>query len=320
MIELQSYRPEQASELLTVWHAAMGDRHPIMPSLWTANTEGDPGFVPGDLIVATRERQAVGFVMTKQWRGDYPGCDRFASRGYLALMAVHPAHQRQGIGSALLEEAIALLCSQGAEKVLLEGSFHHFMPGIPASSPEALAFFERRGFSPFKEVWDVRRRLDVGAALPSVEVTLRAQPDIVIRPYAPGEEAALVAFLQESFAGRWARDTDLLLRSGSDVRHVMGVFMDGVPQGFAQLHVPGSPGALRWAGFAPEVAALGPIGMGKTLRGRGLGLALLVRGLEELRAQGARETVIDWTDLLDFYGRCGFTPWLRYTLAQRPLP
>jgi predicted N-acetyltransferase YhbS len=97
----------------------------------------------------------------------------------------------------------------------------------------------------------------------------------------------------------------------------MGVFLDGAPQGFAQLHLPLSPGALRWAGFAPEVAALGPIGVGKAIRGRGLGLALLVRGLEFLRAAGAHETVIDWTDLLDFYGRCGFAPWRRYTLACR---
>ena len=50
-----------------------------------------------------------------------------------------------------------------------------------------------------------------------------------------------------------------------------------------------------------------------------MGLALLVRALEQLRDWGAKETVIDWTDLLDFYGRCGFTPWLRYVLAQKEL-
>lgn len=297
----------------------MGDRHPIMPALWTANTEGDPSFVPGDLIVAMRAARAIGFVITKRWRGSYPGCERFRDAGYLSLMAVHPEHQRQGVGTALLEAAIARFQEEGAAKVLIEGSFHHFMPGIPDSSPGALAFFERRGFTAFKEVWDVRRRLDAGPALPSIEETLRSQPDIAIRPYAPGEEQALIAFLQESFAGRWARDTDHVLRTGGDVRQVMGVFLDRVPQGFAQLHPPGSSGSLRWAGFDPGVAALGPIGVGKALRGRGLGLALLVRGLEWLRVAGARETVIDWTDLLDFYGRCGFSPWLRYTLARRSL-
>lgn len=297
----------------------MGDRHPIMPALWTANTEGDPSFRPEDLIVATHAGKMVGFVMTKRWRGSYPGCERFADVGYLALMAVHPAHQRQGVGSRLLDEAIAHLQREGATRILLEGSFHHFMPGIPASSPEALAFFAHHGFTPAKEVWDVRRRLDEGPALPEVDDVLRSQPDIAIRPYSPGEEEALVAFLQGNFAGRWARDTDLLLRSGGDVRHVVGVFLNGEPQGFAQLHPPSSPGALRWSGFVPEVAALGPIGVGQALRGRGLGLALLVRGLERLRDLGARETIIDWTDLLDFYGRCGFKPWLRYVLARRPL-
>ncbi|MGZ3460379.1 MAG: LamG domain-containing protein, partial [Archangium sp.] len=46
-----------------------------------------------------------------------------------------------------------------------------------------------------------------------------------------------------------------------DIRDVMGLFVAGAPQGFAHLHPPGSVGALRWAGFDPDVAALGPIGV-----------------------------------------------------------
>jgi predicted N-acetyltransferase YhbS len=79
-------------------------------------------------------------------------------------------------------------------------------------------------------------------------------------------------------------------------------------------------GAERWAGLEPGIAALGPIGVAADARGGGLGLALLVAGLRQLRDRGAGPAVIDWTDLLDFYARAGFAPWLRYVQARRSLP
>jgi GNAT superfamily N-acetyltransferase len=101
---------------------------------------------------------------------------------------------------------------------------------------------------------------------------------------------------------------------------VMGLFDRGDVVGFALIHPPGSEGTWRWAGAAPGIAALGPIGLADSQRSRGLGMALLVRSLETFQAAGADETVIDWTDLLDFYGRCGFEPWLSYRLADKRLP
>jgi hypothetical protein len=40
---------------------------------------------------------------------------------------------------------------------------------------------------------------------------------------------------------------------------------------------------------------------------------------DQLRRVGARRGVIDWTDLLDFYGRLGFEPWLSYVPAHKTL-
>lgn len=320
MITVASYRSELAPDLLAVWLAAFGDRYPMIPALWDAITAGDPSFRDSDGLVAMRDGRPVGFALAKRFREDFPGCERFKPVGYLTLMAVHPEHQRQGIGTMLLEAAEARFRAEGATKVVLGGSFHHVVPGIPvalADAPEpALAFFEARGYVRGKEVWDVRRDLAVPPALPA----LPELPDgVVLRPMRPEEGPAMLAFLNREFAGRWPRDVAHHLASGEPAAHVFGLFVDGEPQGFVLLHPPGSPGALRWAGFIPGISALGPIGVGSGVRGKGMGLALLVRALEQLRDWGAKETVIDWTDLLDFYGRCGFTPWLRYVLAQKEL-
>src|SRR5262249_33097646 len=147
-----------------------GERHPIVPALWTASVEGDPNLRPGDVLVATADGNPVGFVVSKRWRETFPGCERFVPIGFIALMAVLPEWQRQGIGTQLLQEAETRLQAEGACECRLGGSFHHFLPGIPAGDEATRRFFAARGYVPGQTVYDVRRRLDEGPPLPLVEV------------------------------------------------------------------------------------------------------------------------------------------------------
>ncbi|HEY9722522.1 MAG TPA: GNAT family N-acetyltransferase [Oscillatoriaceae cyanobacterium] len=310
---LPSRSPEP--RLLDIWQAAMGDRQPIMPELWAANTAGDPSFRPGDLLVAVEAGEPVGFALTKRFREPTPTCERFRDIGYLALLAVAPAHQRRGIGTALLATAEAALSREGVMRVVLGGSFHHFLPGIPADTAEA--FFTARGYALGERVWDVHANLS-DAVLPDVSAAIAAA-GVSIRLVAPEERGALLAFLETEFSGRWRYDADFYTAEPDRASRVAGVFEGDRLLGFALLHPPRARGALRWAGFSKDVAALGPIGLAASTRGQGLGLALLVRGLELLRTLGAQDTVIDWTTLLDFYARAGFAPWLAYRLGAKDL-
>jgi predicted N-acetyltransferase YhbS len=257
----------------------------------------------------------VGFVLTKRLREAFPGSERYDAVGWVALMAVAPDYQRRGLGSRLLAAAEAGLRASGVRRVILGGSFHHVMPGVPVALPEAMAFVERHGYALGGTVWDVRRDLGVGPALAAVP----DEPGVRFAPCERDRVAALNAFLEAVFLGRWARDVRRFLAGGGDARTVMTLEVDGAIEGFAWLHPPGSLGALRWAGFAPGIAALGPIGVSEAVRGRGLGLGLLLAGLRWLAAEGARDTVIDWTTLIEFYGRVGFEPWLAYRLGEKAL-
>lgn len=311
VIQIEASNPATAPALMAIWQQAAGERHPLPAAIWEEVTTFDPNAHPEDLRVALHDGRPIGFALTKRLRAP-DVLPRFEDRGWIALMAVHPDHQRRGVGKALLADAERHLAGLGVKAVNLGESLHHALPGVPAALPEARAFFQAQGYQPTQEVWDVRGDVR-GTAAPDLP------PDVATRLIGPGEEGLLLKFLGETFPGRWTRDMAHYLLEGRPVWHVMGLFVGGELQGFAQLHLPGTPGTLRWAGFNPRVAALGPIGVSEAVRGRGLGLALLQAGLAYLGTLGATETVIDWTTLLDFYGRVGFRPWLSYQQFRKDL-
>ena len=64
---------------------------------------------------------------------------------------------------------------------------------------------------------------------------------------------------------------------------------------------------------------LGSVGVGASCRGKGYGLALIDQGLRRLQAAGVRGCVIDWTHLLDLYGRFGFRTHRSYLVLTKVL-
>ena len=87
-------------------------------------------------------------------------------------------------------------------------------------------------------------------------------------------------------------------------------------QGFAMTQVAGCQRPVSGACWSESLGenwgALGPIGISSDVRGKGLGDALLGLSLQRLKAEGARQTIIDWTTLDAFYGNHGFEVTRRY--------
>ena len=86
-------------------------------------------------------------------------------------------------------------------------------------------------------------------------------------------------------------------------------------EGFCHIFRPNAwpPGPSTF--WSPHQAGLGPIGVSEHVRGQGLGGRLLAASLHELAQGGARTCVIDWTSLVDFYGKFGFRPVRAYRRA-----
>jgi GNAT superfamily N-acetyltransferase len=145
-------------------------------------------------------------------------------------------------------------------------------------------------------------------------------------------QECLMDFLKQEFSGRWSREFAFWRcnrRSSAAQWFTASQVGEGV-SGFARLCIRGKaqnylqvPAALRLPlgdeGICDTDACLGPIGISKQERGKGLGSRLLAAALAELRSQGGRKLCIDWTDAYNFYDPLGLEARRRYRTLWRDL-
>ena len=326
-IDLRPFDPARIGEVVALWNAAAGAAFPLREALFRQNTVLDPHFDPAGASLACESATGhlVGCGIAKVARVPLGADGLRPDRGWLSLVVVDPGFRRRGIGKALLRAGEAFLGARARPTAILGGDPAHFFPGIPDETGTS-GFFEACGYTLRGEAYDLRRSLRDYRTPEAVTAALAENPDIEIRPLARGEEGALLAFLDATFPGRWRYTLARFLDGGGPIGDVMGVLRRGDVRGFAMLFHPGS----RWIG--PSIAwarrdggrealagGLGPMGLSPAVRGRGLGEALRDRAIVHLAALGVQEMVIDWTILLDFYGKLGFVPCRRYRHGERSL-
>ncbi|MCB0060511.1 MAG: GNAT family N-acetyltransferase, partial [Caldilineaceae bacterium] len=213
--------------------------------------------------------------------------------GWIDLIAVQPAQQRQGIGRALISWAERWLTDRKCRRIQVGGSQRPFVPGVPTAL-ESDAFFDRLGYGNAQRVWDVAADL----ATYQPPATVREVPGAV-RPAQPGDEAALHAFLAREFPGRWYFDFQEYCRM-ADYRltDFMLLWTERGVDGFCRLTFEDSPRPIeRYYPYTlPRPwGQLGPIGVSADCRGQGFGAAVLDAGLRRLHNNGVNGCVIDWT-------------------------
>ncbi len=295
-----------------LWTAACGPELAISPRFVAFNTRPTTGGVQAGQL-ALRDGEALGFILASALRAD------IGEQGWIDALAVRPDAQRQGIGSALLAWAEGWLRAQGSRRVSLGGSLRPFVPGLPIAAGEAArAFFLHRGYAEEGAVWDVAR--DLADYLPAPDVPT----DAVLRPVRPGEEAILLDFLAREFPGRWHFEAQEFLREGGRPSDwlLLWPLHGEAPLGFCQITLEDSLRPLERfypQGLPRPWGQYGPLGVAQAARGRGYGAAIVDGAARHLRALGVRGCVIDWTDLVAFYGKFGFKPYRHYLMLAKTL-
>ena len=307
-----------AAAIAEIWSKACGDELAISARAAAYNLQPVTGGRHAGLV-AIAEGAPVGFVLASVVKDDPLASS--PEMGWIDAIAVAPNHQGQGVGGELLREAEAWLVEQGCTHWQVGSSVRTFTPGLPSTLPH-LDFFLKRGYaSPphYKRAWDVARSLTDYETPPTARRNLAYE----VRPAAPGDEGALLDFLKREFPGRWRYEFEEYLLNGERLSDYMILRTDQGVDGFCLLTFEDSMRPLDrffpWALNRPW-GQLGSIGVSERRRGLGLGAVLLDAGLRRLRDAGVDGCVIDWTGLLDFYGKFGFTPYREYIILAKQAP
>lgn len=261
---------------------------------------GDPG--GGADMAAVTDGHIIGYAYL-----DAPGDPGSGDAGQgsgsevSGELVVHPAHRRNGVGTALTGALIARAAGHPV-RVWAHGDLE-----------AAAVLAKSAGFERFRALWQLRRPLT--GELPEAAFP----PGVSLRTFRPGhdEEQWLRlnarAFAKHPEQGSWTR-RDLELRESEPWFDPDGFFLaehDGAMTGFHWTKVhPGGIGEVYVVGVDPAA------------HGGGLGKALTVAGLAYLRDRGLPEAMLyvdeDNPAAISMYQHLGFTRFRVDAMYRRP--
>jgi GNAT superfamily N-acetyltransferase len=310
-VQYEAFDPGDRSHVqaaAAIWTQACGPELAVSPRFVRYHLSPPEGVTRAGRL-AVKDGEPIGFVLASVMR-DRPQVMP-PQAGWIDAIAVRPASVGQGIGGGLLAWAEDWLAGQGCAYAALGGSIKWFTPGLPASLGSD-GFFTRRGFGPFPDAspghdleWDVARSLRDYVT----PVEVRVARDVRVAPVEPGEEGAVREFLQREFPGRWLYEFEEFLREGGRIGDFVALWSARGVEGCAHLTYEDSLVPLDHYfpyRLSRPWGQLGAIGVSADCRGLGYGGALLDGGLRILRERGVDGCVIDWTTIVDFYGKFGF--------------
>ena len=303
MLSLIPLTSSHYADIIRIWNAASLPEYPINERFLTYNV------IPatGETIhgrVAIRNNEPVGFVLACAVKD--------SSLGWVSVIAVHPPAQRQGIGTALLTWAECWLKDHGCKRIRLGGNLRPFLPGLPYAMREHLRYFEKHSYqSPPQQPYEY----DIARSLKKYQASYPKPVDANLIPMNPGDENLLLDFLHREYPGRWEFESQEFVKNGGRAADYLLLHVDSEVQGFCRLTLPDSERPIER--FYPQRlpqpwGQFGPLGLSKAHRGRGLGGYLIDATACHMQLLGVDGCVIDWTSLVELYGKFGFKVYNQY--------
>jgi GNAT superfamily N-acetyltransferase len=299
LVEQNVYAPFDGLDV-TAWGSFAGD-----------GSDGDPG----DLI---------GFALTKTFVReipDYAGPEQ----GWVSLLAVDSEVADPGaVAHDLLATVEADLAATGVETLRFGGDPGNFLAGLPTElADDYRPFLADAGFEPQRTVYDLAGEITSFEPPERVERVRNQKDDLAVERVALARADDLLGFLDDQFPGRWRYEAENIDRIPGGISDYWVLRYAGSVVGFARTNAPDSPFRgpnANWGWRLGErFGGLGPLGIHEEYRGRGWGFFMQSEILEALRDDGFEHVVIDWTTLVDYYGKLGFEPWLAYETFVKEL-
>jgi mycothiol synthase len=134
-VTLRRLRPDDDARALHALDAesfrSSPDYVPESPEMFVEEHLRAHDVAPDLSLVAQDGEEMAGFVLARRWAHE--------ASGYIDLLAVAPAHQRRGIGTALLTHAFVAFATDGLVQAQL---------GVASDNPRGLRVYEAAGMGP----------------------------------------------------------------------------------------------------------------------------------------------------------------------------
>ncbi|HCI79501.1 MAG TPA: hypothetical protein DHW02_07410 [Ktedonobacter sp.] len=311
-ITIAPYDKERYGDaVFRLWQTTIGQLWPLDTfRLRQVLSEGGTHF-----IALEGDKQVVGFVATHLHE----------QTGHISLLLVASDKQRQGIGTALHNTAVAHFREAGATEVQLGGGSSRFFPGVPENLPDAVSFFRSQGWSfggeQYHVVYDLAQDLRTYVT-PSPVLRRVDKHQIYFETIVPGQMNELLAFESREFP-EWLDafqrvmslgDYDDVLVGRNATGQIVASLIMYSPQSSKERH------DVLWQAILGErLGAIGCVGVAEQEQGKGIGLALVACATELLIEHGVEHCSIDWVVLIDFYAKLGYHVWRGYHMCSRYL-
>jgi GNAT superfamily N-acetyltransferase len=303
---LTPFTPACTDEAIRIWNAASHADYSINERLFCYNMIPSTGEVI-EGRVAIHNGEVVGFALACAVTND-PSI----TLGWVSAIAVHPSAQRQGIGSELLIWVEGWLKEKGCKRIRIGGNLRPFLPGLPYAMRENTVFFEKRGYqSPSSQLYEY----DVARSLKDYQPIYAKPAHADLVPMQPGDEHLLFEFLHREYPGRWEFEAREFVKNVGHASEFLLLRINGEIHGFCRLTLSDSERPIER--FYPQRlpqpwGQFGPLGLSKAARGHGLGGYLIDAAAVHMQSLGVDGCVVDWTSLVQLYGKFGFSVYNQY--------
>ncbi|AAM23519.1 ribosomal protein S18 acetylase RimI-like enzyme [Caldanaerobacter subterraneus subsp. tengcongensis MB4] len=307
---------DKGEEIVRLWNKELGKEFPLRKELFYQNSLEDKNVLLEGSWIALEKEKLVGFIISKIWKEDLECVKNKKDTGYIQVILVDSDYRNKGIGSELLRKAEEALKANGVKTVVLGQDPWHYFPGIPSEYIDTVEWFKKKGYVEFGEEYDLYCRLNGEG-----QVTLPVFPEVEFKILDKWQKNSFLEFLNRCFPGRWEYEAIKYFEKGGEGREFVVAEKKGKIIGFCRINDSKSPFIAQnvyWAPlFEEELGGIGPLGIDPEERGKGYGLAIVQAGMYFLNQRGIRNIVIDWTNLVDFYGKLGCKVWKRYIKYEK---
>ncbi len=273
--------PADSAAMLACWNAS-SRFDALSPELFHENVWADPDLAGGAPFVDIRDDGLAGFGVAVV-RGE---------RGVIKMYAVARPWWRQGIGTALVDALEDAMRAAGATSVRLgECAPNYLTPGLDVRYEAAGAFFRRRGYR-------------------KIGMTMNLEVGLPDHPMSSLEAGTMTSARGASFHV-WRASSDDRDRVLHLIDRHWPAWRGEIERALANhplsLHVAQPDSVAELVAFAAYDANnhgtgwFGPMGTAPEWEGHGLGRALLLRCLEDIRQQGHPKAIIPWVGPVGFY-------------------